>query len=102
MKASDEDNHNLVPWKLYLTITAESLLAFYIATFCIAVYYTHRGSGWIFQGVILGILYLFVLFVCARRVIQSLPLAALMLIIPLAPLIALTIVISLIPVLQYL
>lgn len=96
------ENHDLVPWKPYLTITAESLLAFYLATFCMAVFFTHRGSQWLLQGIVLGILYLFVIFVCAKRVYQNLPLQALMLIIPLAPLIALFIVISLIPVLQYL
>jgi hypothetical protein len=91
---------NLLPWKKYLTITLESIFAFYIATFCIAMFFVHRGSGWKLIGTLLGILYAFVIFACVKRVIQSLPLPALMLIIPLAPLIALIMVISLIPVLQ--
>lgn len=95
-----QETESLVPWKFYITITAESLLAFYLATFCIAMYFTHRGPSWIMMGVVLAILYLFVIGVCIKRVIEKLPIAALMLIIPLAPLIAITIVISLIPVLQ--
>jgi hypothetical protein len=100
MLEPNQNNTQLIPWKHYLTISMESLLAFYISTFCIAVYFTHRGTNWIIQGAILILLYLFVIFACIKRVIQHLPLPALMLIIPLAPLIALTIVISLIPVLQ--
>lgn len=100
MLSSDQSNTQIIPWKHYLTITTESLLAFYISTFCIAMYFTHGGAAWIIPSGILILLYLFVLFVCIKRAIQQLPLPALMLIIPLAPLIALTIVISLIPLLQ--
>lgn len=98
---STEDNKNLVPWKLYLTITAESLAAFYIATLCMAIFFTHHGTDWVMDAIILGVLYAFVIFACGRLVIKRLPLPAIMLIIPLAPLIALFIVISLIPILQY-
>lgn len=100
MHESKQNDTQLVPWKHYLTISMESLLAFYISTFCIAMYFTHRGTDWVIQGGILILLYLFVIFTCIKRVVQQLPIPALMLIIPLAPLIALTIVISLIPVLQ--
>ncbi|MBX3709419.1 MAG: hypothetical protein KIT56_03605 [Gammaproteobacteria bacterium] len=91
-----------MPWKLYLSITIESLLTFYIATFCIAMYFIHRGTQWVTLSVVMGILYLFVIFTCAKRIFQALPVSALMLIIPLAPLIAIGMVISLIPILQYL
>ena len=90
----------IVPWKNYLTITAETLLAFYLATFCMAMYFTHQGAQWIFPSVLLGILYVFVLAVCVKRIIARLSIAALMLVIPIAPLLALTLVVSLIPVLE--
>ena len=98
----NKNNTPLVPWKTYVTITLESLLTFYLATFCVAIYFTHRGVGWIIPGIILIALYLFVIVACAKRIIDKLSLAALMLIIPIAPLLALIIVISLIPLLQHL
>lgn len=102
MQENSTEANELINWKSYLTITAESLLAFYMATFCVAIFFTHQGSQWLIMSILLVILYLFVIGVCVKRVIQTLPLQALMLIIPLAPLIALFIVISLIPVLQLL
>jgi membrane-associated HD superfamily phosphohydrolase len=89
-----------VPWKAYLTITVESLLSFYLATFSLAMYLKHRGENWIVGGVFLIILYLFVIFACGKRVIDKVSLAALMLIIPIAPLIALIMVVTLIPILE--
>ena len=101
MNNDDTPSHSsLIPWKLYLTVTAESLLTFYLATFCMVMFFTHRGTDWIPLAILLGILYAFVIFVCAKRIIQLLPLPALMLIVPIAPLLALIIVLSLIPVLQ--
>jgi len=100
MNQSQQNDSSLLPWKRYVSITIESLLAFYIATFCIAMYFTHLSTAWIIPGTILIVLYLFVIFVCIRRIIQTLSIAALMLIIPIAPLIVLTTVISLIPLLQ--
>lgn len=102
MQNETPETNELIHWKSYLTITAESLLAFYMATFCVAIFFTHQGSQWLLISILLVILYLFVIGVCVKRVIQTLPLQALMLFIPLAPLIALFIVISLIPVLQVL
>lgn len=95
-----ETNVSLVPWKLYITTTVESLLAFYIATFCVGMFFMHRGVNWVMPALLLAFLYLFVIFVCAKRVMQKLPIAAIMLIIPIAPLIALIIVVSLIPVIE--
>jgi hypothetical protein len=100
MNPHTHNKTSLLPWKLYLTITVESLLTFYIATFCVAMFFIHHGTNWIIPGIFLGLLYAFVIFACSKRVIQSLPLPALMLIIPLAPLIAIIIIVSLIPVLQ--
>jgi hypothetical protein len=96
------EERSLVPWKLYLTTTAESIIAFYLATFSLAMFYIHRGDNWVPFAVILGALYLFIIFVCAKRVIEKLPISAVMLIIPIAPLIVIIMVISLIPVLQVL
>jgi hypothetical protein len=98
--STDTHTPSLLPWKLYLTITAETLLAFYLTTFCLALFFTHHGLDWIFSSILLVLLYLFVIIVCAKRVISSLPLQAIMLIIPIAPLLALITVVSLIPVLQ--
>jgi hypothetical protein len=103
IKVSEQTGETaLVPWKFYLTITLESLLMFYLATFCVAMYFTHQGVNSIILSIFLVALYLFVIFGCAQRVIKKLPVAALMLFIPLAPLIAIIILLSLVPVLQYL
>lgn len=98
---SNQKNDSLLPWKHYIYITIESLLSFYVATFCMAMFFMHKGINWITPGIILGCLYLFVIFACAKRIIEKLSLATVMLIIPLAPLIALMMVISLIPILQF-
>ncbi len=93
-------NTHSLPWKFYLTLTADSLLAFYLASFSLGMFITHRGADWMWQGILLGMLYMFVIFACSRRLIKLLPLPALMLFIPLVPLIAIFVIISLIPVLQ--
>lgn len=100
MNTSQQTESSLIPWKVYLTITIESLLTFYLATFCVAMFFTHRGTDWVFNAILLAILYAFVIFACVKRIIQTLPLPALMLIVPLAPLIVIIMVISLIPILQ--
>lgn len=97
---SQSDTHN-VPWKLFLITTTESLLAFYLATFCMAMFFFHRGAGWQLLGALMLALYLFVIFVCGKRVLEKLSMATVMLIIPIAPLLALFIALSLIPVLQF-
>lgn len=100
MNNLEDDNVITVPWKKYLILTLESLLAFYLATFCFIMFFTHRGPDWILTGIILSILYLFVIFVCAKRTLAQLSMPALMLVIPIAPLIALTLVVSLIPIIE--
>jgi hypothetical protein len=100
MEPFKREHNSLVPWKLYMVTTAETLLTFYIATFCIAMYFTHRGAQSLVPGILIVMLYVFVIFACAKRVQEKLPMAGIMLIIPIAPLLALIIVISLIPVLQ--
>jgi hypothetical protein len=89
-----------VPWKAFVKTTSESILAFYIATFCLGMYFLHRSPEWWQMGIVLGLLYSFVIIVCAKRVFENLSLAAIMLITPIAPLIALIIVVTLIPILE--
>lgn len=89
-----------VPWKRYLKITLESVIAFYIATFCIGMYFTHRGTDWVFFGIVLAILYVFVIVICAKRVLEKLSMPALMIVIPICPLIALILVVTLIPIIE--
>jgi hypothetical protein len=101
-KRKREVTANAINWKLYLTVTAESLIAFYLATFSLAMYFVHRPVNWLVTGIFLIVLYLFVIIVCAKHVFEKLPLSAVMLIIPIAPLFALIIVISLIPIIQFL
>jgi predicted membrane-bound dolichyl-phosphate-mannose-protein mannosyltransferase len=96
----DSKQQALVPWKSYIISTAESLLAFYLATFSIGMYFLHRPANWFIPGLFLGLLYLFVIVVCAKRILEKVSIAALMLIIPMAPLIALIIIVTLIPILE--
>ena len=99
---NEHPGQSLLPWKIYIVTTIETLLAFYIATFSLAVFFIHRGNNWHMQAFFLALLYLFVIFCCGKRIIEKLPISAVMLIIPIAPILALIIVISLIPILQIL
>lgn len=98
----NEGPKSLVPWKIYLRVTAETITAFFVATFCLLMFIAHRPSNWVLPMILIAITYLFVIGICIRRVFQKLPLSAIMLIIPIAPLLALIMVVSLIPVIQYL
>ena len=97
----NRSNTSIVEWKPFVITTIESLIAFYIATFCIAMFFIHHGSAWMSLAIILGLLYLFVIFMCGKRVLEKMSMATVFLIIPIAPLIALIIVVSLIPLLQF-
>ena len=94
------DQLRVIPWKHYIVIALESLLAFYLATFSFALFFKYKGTDWVATAILLGFLYLFVIITCARRLFTQLPLATMMLLIPIAPFIALALIISLIPVLQ--
>jgi hypothetical protein len=89
-----------IPWKTYVKITVESLIAFYIATFCMGMYFTHRGQGGLVTSILLGLLYVFVIIACAKRILEKLSMPALMIVIPITPLLALIIVVTLIPILE--
>src|SRR3990167_5410227 len=94
-------NDNIVPWKTYLYTTFQTIIAFYLATLSLAVFFTHKGDSWIPYAILMGILYVTVIGICIARIIQRFSMAALMIIIPIAPLLALVCVVSLIPVLQW-
>lgn len=96
--AKPRDSH----WKLYFLTVFKSMLAIYIATFCLALFYLHRGEHWIVSGIMLGILYLFVFIFSIKKIIQTLPIAGLMIAAPTLPLILLLLVLSLLPILQWL
>ncbi len=98
---TDKTTISIVPWKHYIKITVESLLAFYVATFCVGMFFMHGGRHHYLLATLLIILYLFVIVICSKRVLEKLSLPALMLVIPIAPLIALIIVVTLIPILEY-
>jgi hypothetical protein len=93
-------NTSLIPWKKYIILTAESFIAFYLASFCLAMFFVHRGPSYILPATLLIFLYLFTIFVCLKRILQNVPVPGLMLAIPIIPLIALFVVISLIPIIQ--
>lgn len=97
----ENDTIQILPWRLYLTTTLETLIAFYLSTFSFAMFFSHHGLRSITLGIVMVLLYLFVIASCALRVGNKLPLQALMIIIPIAPFIALASVLTLIPILQY-
>lgn len=87
-------------WKSYLFDALKFLTIFYISTFCLAVFYIHRGQNWIVPGVFLGILYSFIIIVSVKQLIKKLPMAAIILAAPTIPLFMLITVITMIPVLK--
>ena len=93
---------NIIPWKRYTITLAEVWIAFCIATFAMGMFFSHFYAGTlnIFLGILLGILYLFVISLCVKRLIERLSIAALMLLVPIAPLAVLLLVVSLLPIIQ--
>lgn len=70
-RINQHEQTSTVSWKPFVKITLESLISFYIATFCVAMFYIHRGENWLLAGIILALLYLFVIVVCAKRVFEK-------------------------------
>lgn len=95
---------DIIPWKRYSVTLAEVWITFCIATFSLLLFMSHLNSEpqVIAQAVLIGILYLFVVVVCIKRMINRLSIAALMLMVPIAPLAVLLLVISLLPIIQQL
>jgi hypothetical protein len=96
------NNQAILSLKHYALTIIEAWIAFCIATFAIGMYFSHfENDTWtIFFAVIMVISYLFVIIVCIKRIVERLPIAALMLLIPIAPLAVLLLVISLLPIIQ--
>lgn len=94
------NNDSIVPWKMYLITTLQTVSAFYIATFCFAIFFTHSSNTGIASWLLMGALYLAVIGMCITHIIRRFSMAALMIVIPIAPFLALTSVVSLIPVLE--
>jgi len=88
-------------WKTYFITVTKCMFSIYIATFCLAVFFLHRGEHWILPGMFLVILYLFVFIVCVKKIIEKLPMAGLMIAAPTLPLILLLLALSLLPILQW-
>lgn len=87
-------------WKTYFYVLAQTWLAFFVASFCLAVYLRHMAGSWIITTVCMAVLYLGVLVACVKRTIDNLSIAALMLLIPIAPLLILLFAIGLLHLIQ--
>lgn len=98
------ENTNPITWKRYAITMAEVWIAFCIATFTMGVYFSHlENTPWtIFFAAIMGVMYLFVIFACIKRLVERLSIATLMLLVPIAPLAVLLLVVSLLPIIQQL
>jgi ABC-type amino acid transport system permease subunit len=91
-----KEQDSILPWKAYISVAAESFIAFYIATFCMGLYITHHLSpGSLLLNITLGLLY-----ACIKLVVAKLSAPAMMIIIPIVPLLALIVIVTMIPILQ--
>jgi hypothetical protein len=96
----NEDPTQIAPWKAYAKVTFESVASFYIASFCMAVFFVRQGSDSILLSIFMVALYLFIVGATVRRIVQKFAIAALMLIVPIAPLLVLIIFVTMIPILE--
>lgn len=102
MKSSNVSKSEMSNWHIFSRIIAEAMLIFYIATFCLVMYLYHRPANDIWCAGAMGVMYVFILFAVIKRLIAKLPLAVLILMVPIAPLFALIVVVTMIPILQIL
>lgn len=86
--------------KSYRKTLLESSIAFFLATFCIAFFFSHLQADWLITGIIMAVLYFIVITICTARIIKPLPVAAVMILIPIIPLAALIFIVSFIHLLQ--
>lgn len=100
MSTMNADDKTILPWRVYVGLTIQSVLSFYIATFCIAMYFLHHGREHVLLAISQVLLYIFIIGVTAKRIAQHFSPAALMLTIPIAPLLALIFILSMLPILQ--
>jgi len=88
--------------KKYFKIFLECLGAFTVASFSVAMFFTHPGEHqWLFASILISA-FIVVIAICMQRILSSFPLPALMLMIPLLPLIPIILVLIFIPLLQHL
>jgi hypothetical protein len=90
----------MAPWKYYSKLILESIVGFYIATFCIAVFFLRHGSHDVPLAILQVTLYLIIVGCIATRIIKRFPPPALMLTVPIAPLLILIIVVTMLPLLE--
>lgn len=83
----------------YLLTSIECIIAFLVATFSVAMFFSHLTPGWYLSGIALIILYVFVLVTCTYLMCKRFSVAALMLLTPIVPLVALLFVLMLLPLL---
>ena len=99
---STQDIRLTLSWKRYVFAMLEVWIAFCIATLCMGIYFSHLENHVlvIIGAISMAIAYLFIIIVCVKRLIEKLPIAALMLLVPIAPLAILILVVSLLPIIQ--
>lgn len=100
--ANTGNKTDILPWKEYTVIILGIWIAFSLATFSMAVYFTHLEGSILLVDVALIAIYIVVIVLCIRRLIQTLSIAALFLLVPIAPLSVLLLVLALLPIVQML
>jgi hypothetical protein len=90
-------------WTAYLRIILKCLMAYSIASFCVAMYFFRHLMPSKSLDVLMIALYLAVIMLCAKHLKQRLPLPLLIILMPLIPLVPIILVILVfIPLFQYL
>ncbi len=101
MDSSEKDLAAPITWKKHLFSAIKFLVTFYIVTLCMAIFFIHRGNDWVMQGILMGVLYLFVIVVSIKQMIKNLPMAAIILAALIVTLGMLIIVVTMIPLLRF-
>lgn len=97
MSTSDSE---VLPWQHYFKLIVEFLVTFCLASFCMAMFFTHQGANSIPLSIFLILLYLFVIGGCFYKLLKNFPIALLMLMIPLIPLVPMVLVLVFMPLIQ--
>ena len=88
------------PWQQQMILCLQSVLAIYLATFCVSLFFMHHNEHWVMPAVLLGLAYAVVIVVSIKRLIQGLPMPVLMIAAPTVPLIILLLIITLFPIMR--
>lgn len=102
MQTTEKDLSALQEWKRPLYDALQFLIIFYISAFSLALFFLHQGKQHFIQAIVFVILFLFANFFAVKKLIQKLPMAAIVLAAPIIPLIMLIMVVTMIPILQWL